>query len=38
LGSYAKGFRDPMTQTSTLKFVEEVATNIMKANEVAKLF
>ncbi len=27
-----------MTQTSTLKFVEEVATNIMKANEVAKLF
>jgi hypothetical protein len=26
LGSYVEGFGDPTTQTSTPKFVEEVAT------------
>ncbi len=38
LGSYVEGFGDPTTQTSTPKFVEEVATEVMKANKVDELF
>ncbi len=35
-GSYAKGFRDPTTQTSTPKSMEKVITEVMKANKVVK--
>jgi hypothetical protein len=38
LGSFAKGSRDPMTQTSRLKSMEEVVVEVMKENKVAKLF
>jgi hypothetical protein len=38
LGSSAKGFRDPMTHTSTPKFVEEVVAEVMKVDKVTKLF
>ncbi len=37
LGSSTKGFKDPTTQTSTLKSVEVVA-QVMKANKVTGLF
>jgi hypothetical protein len=37
-GSYAKGSRDPTTQTNTPKSMEEVATKVMKANKAAMLF
>jgi hypothetical protein len=33
LGSYAKGFKNPMTQTSTRKYVEEVTTKVLQANK-----
>jgi hypothetical protein len=38
LGSSVEGCRDPMTQISTPKFVEEVAAKVMKANNVVELF
>jgi hypothetical protein len=38
LESSTKGFGDPTTQTNTPKFVEEVTTEVMKANKVAELF
>jgi len=38
LGSSAKGPENPMTQTNTPKYVEEVATKVMKVNKVTKLF
>jgi hypothetical protein len=38
LGSFAKGSGDPMTQTSTPKFVEEVVAEVMKIDKAAKLF
>jgi hypothetical protein len=38
LKSYVEGSGNPTTQTSTPKFVEEVATKVMKANKVAELF
>ncbi len=37
LGSSAKGFKDPTTQTSTPKSMEEVAIEVMKADKVAEL-
>jgi hypothetical protein len=38
LGSFAKASKDPTTQTSTPKYVEEVAIEIMKVNKVVELF
>jgi hypothetical protein len=38
LRSSAKGSRDPTTQTSTPKSMEELTAKVMKANKVAKLF
>jgi hypothetical protein len=38
LGSSTKGFRNPTTQTSTLKFVEKVAVEVMKADKTCELF
>jgi len=38
LESSTKGFGDPTTQTNTPKFVEEVITEVMKANKVVELF
>ncbi len=38
LGSSAEGYGDTTTQTSTPKFVEEVAIEIMKTYKAAKLF
>jgi len=38
LGSFAKGFGDPTTQTNTPKSMEEVVTEVMKTNKIAKLF
>ncbi len=38
LGSFVEGSRDPTTQTSTPKFVEEVAAEIMKVDKVTELF
>jgi hypothetical protein len=38
LKSYVEGSGNPTTQTSTPKFVEEVATKVMKANKVVELF
>ncbi len=38
LGSFVEGSRNPMTQTCTPKFVEEVVIEVMKANKVVKLF
>jgi hypothetical protein len=37
LGSSAKGFGDPMTQTSTPKSVEEVGAEVMKTNKAIEL-
>ncbi len=38
LGSFVEGFGEPMTQTSTPKFVEEVVAELMKVNKVVELF
>jgi hypothetical protein len=38
LGSFAKGFGDPTAQTNTPKSMEEVVTEVMKTNKIAKLF
>jgi len=38
MGSFVKGSRDPSTYTSTPKFVEEVAIEIMKVDKVVELF
>ncbi len=38
LGSFTKGSRDPTTQTSSPKFVEEVVVEVMQANKVVELF
>ncbi len=38
LGSYVEGSIDLTTQTSTPKFVEEVATEVMKIDKAPKLF
>ncbi len=38
MGSLIKRSGDPMIETSTPKFVEEVFVEVMKANKVAKLF
>jgi hypothetical protein len=38
LGSYAEGFGDPMTHTSTPKSMEEVVVEVMKANKVVESF
>ncbi len=38
LGSSIEGFRDPMTQTSTPKSMEEVVAKIMKVDKAVELF
>ncbi len=38
LGSYAEGFGDPTTQTSTPKFVEEVVVEVTKVDKTTELF
>ncbi len=38
LRSFTKGFGNPTTQTSTPKFVEEVAAKVTKANKATELF
>ncbi len=38
MGSFAKGSKNPQTQTITPKFVEEVATKVMQIYKVSKLF
>ncbi len=38
LGSFVEGFGDPMTQTSTPKFVEEVLIEVMKVDMANELF
>jgi len=38
LGSSIGGSRDPITQTSTPKSVEEVVVEVMKENKVIELF
>ncbi len=38
LGSFIEGSKDPTTQTSTLKSMEEVAIEVMKANKATELF
>jgi hypothetical protein len=38
LRSSIEGSRDPMTETSTPKFVEEVTVEVMKVNKATKLF
>jgi hypothetical protein len=38
LGSFAEGSLNPPTQTSTLKFVDEITTEVMQANKAAELF
>jgi hypothetical protein len=38
LKSYVEGSRNPTTQTSTPKFVEEVVTKVMKADKAVELF
>jgi len=38
LGSYVKGSKNPTTQTSTPKIVEEVVTKVMKVDKAAELF
>jgi hypothetical protein len=38
MGLSVKGSKDPMTQISALKFVEEVIVKIMQANKVVELF
>ncbi len=38
MGSFTKGSKNPTTQTSTSKSMEEVVVEVMQANKVAKLF
>jgi hypothetical protein len=38
MGSFVEGSKNPITQTSTPKFVEEVATEVMHANQATELF
>jgi len=38
LGSFAEGSNNPMTQTSTPKSVDKVATEIIQVDKVAELF
>jgi hypothetical protein len=38
MGSFVKGSGDPSTHTSTPKFVEEVAIEVMKTDKVVELF
>jgi len=38
LGSSKEGSKNPTTQTSTPRFVEEVAIEVMKANKIVELF
>ncbi len=38
MGSSTKGSENPMTQTSTPKFVEEVVTKVIQAQKVVELF
>jgi len=38
LGSSTEGSKDPMAQIITPKFMEEVATKVMKADKATKLF
>jgi hypothetical protein len=38
LGSFAEASKDPTTQTSTPKYVEEVAIEIMKVDKAVELF
>jgi hypothetical protein len=38
VGSYVEGFRDPTTQISTPKSMEEVVVKIMNVDKAAKLF
>jgi hypothetical protein len=38
MGSFIEGFGDPSTHTSTPKFVEEVAIEVMKTDKVVELF
>ncbi len=38
MGSSTKGSRDPTTQTSTPKSVDEVAAEVMKVNKEVELF
>ncbi len=38
MGSFTKGSRNPSTQTSTPKSMEEVVTKVMYANKVIELF
>ncbi len=38
MGSSTKGSKNPMTQTSTPKFVKEVATKVMFVDKVVQLF
>jgi hypothetical protein len=38
LGSFVKGFKDPITQISTPKSMEEVAAEVMKVDKTIELF
>jgi hypothetical protein len=38
MGSFAKGSKNLMTQTSTQKFVEEVVAKVMQVDKAAELF
>ncbi len=38
MGSSTEGFKNPMTQTSTLKSMEELATKVMHVNNAIQLF
>jgi len=38
MGSFTKGSKNPMTQTSTPKSLEEVAKKVMQANKVIESF
>jgi hypothetical protein len=38
LGSFVEGSKNPMTQISTPKFVEEVATLVMQVDKAIELF
>jgi hypothetical protein len=38
MGSSIEGLKNPMTQTSTPKFVEEVVAKVMQVNKVVELF
>ncbi len=38
MGSSIEGFKNPMTQTSTPKYVEEAATKIMQVDKAIELF